>query len=117
MTERKDFATILDTMNQLSIKKDKDYAGDEFLSNFRVAKMLGVKPSMGAAIRLSDKWSRICQLVQKPNPEVIDETIEDTLMDMANYCIIMILLLREENGETSKKTTGWSDDGQGPVKL
>ena len=62
-----------------------------------MAENLGITSSMGVAVRLSDKWSRVCELLQKDEPQVSDERIEDTLMDMANYCLLMILCLREES--------------------
>lgn len=48
----------------------------------------------------SDKWSRICNLTQKmDNPEYADaismEGIEDTLIDLANYSLLCLILLRE----------------------
>ena len=104
MTGREDFKKILDTMNEISIAKNNDYAGNDFLSNFKMSEKLGVKPSMGCAIRISDKFSRICQLMQKDAPDVTDETIEDTLIDLANYCVIMVLLLREEQNERTRAT-------------
>lgn len=95
-----DFITLLDKQKEIALKKNSDYAGErDFLGNFKMAEALGIKPSTGIAIRLSDKWSRVCQLIQKDKPAVKDESLEDTLLDMANYSILMILCLKEEQGE------------------
>lgn len=92
-----DFTALLDKQKGIALKKNSDYAGEkDFLGNFKMSKALGIKPSMGIVIRLSDKWSRLCQLIQKDEPAVVEESIEDTLLDIANYSLLMILALREE---------------------
>ena len=104
MTETKDFIELIDRMKEIALAKNADYAGEEdFLKNFKIASMLGVKPSMGVAIRLTDKWSRVCQLLQKENPAVVEESLEDTLIDMANYALLMVLCLREEKQNKTEK--------------
>jgi len=48
------------------------------------------------AIRLSDKLERFCNLVDSPSDgKVKDETIKDTLYDLANYAIMAIIRLEE----------------------
>lgn len=48
-------------------------------------------------IRLKDKLNRLVSLNKKGEPSV-DESIEDTLMDMANYCIMAVMdIRRNEN--------------------
>jgi hypothetical protein len=51
----------------------------------------------GFLVRLSDKWSRICNLIgnQKENA-VLDEKVTDTLIDMANYCLILSVYLKSK---------------------
>ena len=40
---------------------------------------------------MSDKWARIkSALHEKCELEVKDELIEDTLLDLANYCILLL---------------------------
>ncbi len=43
---------------------------------------------------MTDKLSRIIRLLQQ-TANVTDEKIEDTLLDLANYSILLILMLRE----------------------
>ena len=54
---------------------------------------LGVEPWKGILVRMSDKWARIVQLSTK-EAAVKDETIEDTLLDLANYALLCILVRR-----------------------
>ena len=78
-------------LNDLYRKKNADY-GDSFHETF-------VEEGMAAArIRIGDKFRRFKQLT-KPNAQqkVKDESIRDTLIDLANYAIMTILEM--EDGE------------------
>jgi hypothetical protein len=98
-----EFKALLDEMLAIHDRKNHDYATDEDpYANFRVCEMMGVSPFKGIIIRLCDKFSRITGFAQKETLKVKDESIEDTLLDMANYCLLAILLRREE---TSKRKT------------
>jgi Domain of Unknown Function (DUF1599). len=55
----------------------------------------GVHPFEGVLVRMSDKWARINSLVKHGTSEVRDESIEDTLVDLANYAFIAVLILRD----------------------
>lgn len=66
-------------------KKNSDYgATNDPFANFR---MFG---EIGFAVRLSDKLSRIKTLIERGSAMVKDESIEDTLLDMANYCYLLL---------------------------
>ena len=78
---------ICNQLNKIYEKKNHDY-GDSFGNTYE---KLGI---ISAVTRITDKYNRLCSLATK-EAEVEDETIEDTLMDMANYCI-MTLIEREK---------------------
>lgn len=40
--------------------------------------------------RITDKYNRILSLYQKGTPQVA-ESIDDTILDMANYCILWLV--------------------------
>jgi anti-sigma28 factor (negative regulator of flagellin synthesis) len=48
---------------------------------------------------MSDKVSRIQQLIQNGKAEVKDESLEDTLLDLANYCHLLLAYLKEKRDE------------------
>jgi hypothetical protein len=99
MTDIKDYEKILVEARELVERKNSDYAGDkDFLGNFKMSQMMGLKPSQGVLIRIGDKYARICQLSQK-SASVPEETIKDTLIDLINYSVFMILCLEEEKGD------------------
>lgn len=86
---------ICDELNKLYEKKNHDY-GDSFHQTF-VEEGLAM-----TRIRLGDKFSRFKTLSRLTNSDsdqqqVTDESIRDTLMDLANYAIMTIL---EMDGET-----------------
>lgn len=41
-----------------------------------------------ALVRMSDKWNRLNSLALNPDIPIGDESIRDTLMDLANYCVM-----------------------------
>lgn len=83
--------SICDNMNKTYEAKNADY-GDSF------AKVREEYPE-AICIRLMDKLERLKQLVGGSIQQVKDESIEDTLLDMANYCIMEIVERRMENQE------------------
>lgn len=87
-------ANICKQLNDIYERKNADY-GDAF------AKSMSEYGMAMPAIRLEDKLNRFKALtVHNKSPRVSDESVEDTLMDMANYAIMTILELRlnkEEN--------------------
>ena len=42
-------------------------------------------------------------LVKNPNIDDLGESIEDTLRDMSNYCIMTLIELNKEKGGTNDK--------------
>lgn len=62
-------------------------------------------------VRMEDKISRLRSLSQKPAEEqrIKDESIRDTLLDLANYAIIAVI---EMDAEKEKYTTYGCDSNQ-----
>jgi len=86
----REFTKLTDSMVALTKRKNADYAGDS--DPFRNFREFG---TMGFLVRMSDKWSRIKNLVGSDKaPQVKDETVEDTLLDLATYSLLLICWLR-----------------------
>ena len=51
-----------------------------------------------ARIRLSDKLSRFKTLSKNPVQQVQDESMRDTLLDLANYAIMTVMEMDIQNG-------------------
>lgn len=76
-------------------KKAQDYGdGEDQYANMRVAEEFGDPPSKGAAMRASDKLSRLKTYYK--TGQLACEGVEDSYLDLANYAIIGLLLFREE---------------------
>ena len=77
---------ICDSLNDLYKAKNEDY-GDSFGKSY---KEYGLTMS---CIRLEDKLNRLKSLNKNGNAQVKDESIQDTLMDLANYAIMTLIEL------------------------
>lgn len=73
-------------LNSTYIAKNKDY-GNSFSKTFDE---FGYTMS---AIRLQDKLERFKRLISNTTQEVKDESIRDTLMDLANYALMTVMEL------------------------
>ena len=83
---RSSLTATLDELGVLLLSKHEDY-GPKNISDSPGG------PLNGLRVRLHDKLARLNNLIDnnsKPN----HETLEDTFMDMANYAIIGLLVLR-----------------------
>ena len=82
------FNTLLDQIKDTHEKKNHDY-GNSF------AKSMDEFGMPAAAIRLSDKLNRFKSLI-KSEAQIKDESIEDTLLDMAAYAIMTVEYLKKK---------------------
>lgn len=89
------FNEILKEMAELHEKKNKDYAGDDYLSNFKMSEGMGIPAWKGVIVRMTDKLSRIMNLAKSENAAVASETTSDTLTDLAIYAILARMLIEE----------------------
>ena len=76
-------------LNNLYATKNQKY-GDSF--SMTVQKY-GI---IAALTRISDKWQRFETLILTKDPGTPDESIRDTLLDMANYCIMTVMELDQK---------------------
>ena len=75
---------ICEEINDLYDRKNHDY-GDSFHQTF-------VEEGMAMArIRLGDKFNRFKTLSRGGDQKVNDESIRDTLIDLANYAIMTVV--------------------------
>lgn len=76
------FKRVLDRMAETYAKKNADY-GDSFTDG---CSRLGYQYALG---RIYDKYCRCENLLLNGNRKVKDETIQDTLIDISVYCILL----------------------------
>ena len=73
---------VTETM-ELCIKKNKDY-GSSVQDTFE---KFG---NISYLVRITDKYNRICSLLQNGKAEVEDESCSDTIRDLANYAFLWL---------------------------
>lgn len=80
---------IVEELNRVYEQKNTDY-GDSFAESVRE---FGI---VAALTRISDKYNRFKRLALGNRNLVGDESIKDTLLDMANYCIMLSMILEKD---------------------
>ena len=79
---------LCDLMHETYIKKNSDY-GNSF------SDLYDEYGSIISEIHIREKFNRFKQL--RTNESQVGESIEDTLMDMANYCLLTLLEIKKLN--------------------
>ncbi len=74
---------ICEYMINTYIRKNADY-GDSFA-------VLRKEFPEAILVRIGDKYNRLKTLMAKKKAEVIDESLQDTLLDLANYCVMELI--------------------------
>lgn len=89
---------ILDKIHETYIQKNNAYGNsfDESCDDFGVT---------AAVVRLSDKFNRLKTLTKNPDIPTGDESVMDTLLDMANYAILTYMWLENQQKKDDKPVT------------
>lgn len=92
------FNEILDKMKRVHDKKNEDYADSSNpYSNFEnTAKLTGLTVGQVFHVMISIKVERLRQLASGKTPNF--ESMEDTILDMANYCALWLSWIKLEEG-------------------
>jgi hypothetical protein len=80
-------------MNEICKAKNADYAGGEgdAFANFTMVEKMGFATTeQGFLTRMNDKMMRLANFVKNGTLQVKDESVTDTLLDLANYAILMV---------------------------
>ena len=86
------YDAIVKKAKSLCDDKNIDYAQtDEPFSNFEMVESLKICDTpTGILVRISDKIARISNLLQRNGEKAVtNEKLEDTLLDLINYSIIL----------------------------
>lgn len=90
------FHALLKQIGELHDKKQEDYGrkGDPF-ANVRASADWGIPAWIGTMVRANDKIKRLQSFAR--NGKLANEGVEDSLMDIAVYSLIALVLFREDN--------------------
>lgn len=96
-TQSKVFDETVQRMRDIMFKKGNDYANEDRLSNFKLAGAIcGLSAEQNCLSLIAVKVARLGTLISEsktPN----NESIEDSILDLCNYGLLLKMLLAEKN--------------------
>ena len=92
------FKNICEEMLTTFERKNHDY-GDSFT---QTVDKFGL---IASGVRMHDKLERFVNLAQKDVDMKVDESMRDTLLDLANYAIMTVMYIDDEIKEVSQQKT------------
>jgi len=102
--------TVVAKMNDIVRAKNQDYSGGgdcDAFNNFTMVEKKGTcSTEAGFLVRMEDKMMRINNLIKNGSAAVKDESIRDTLMDLANYSILMMGYIESKGKVTRRVAPG-----------
>jgi len=78
---------IFQHLEAVMIQKHQDYGPRNISDAFG-------GPMNGLLVRIGDKYARIKHLTKAKEGQANFESLEDSFLDLANYCVIAILVMR-----------------------
>lgn len=114
------FKELTEQMYNITCKKNADYTGDisEPFKNFTMVETIGfASAEQGFLTRITDKVMRVSSFVKNGILQMADEKVTDTLLDCANYCLLMICYLESKRTFASTFSTKDTQDMIGGLKL
>lgn len=83
---------IMNSIHEIYIQKNRAYGNsfDQSCNDFGVS---------AAMVRMSDKWNRLKTLTKNKDIPYGDESIKDTLLDLANYCVMTYIWIEHNEKE------------------
>lgn len=115
-TYLQEFKWITDRMYEITKAKNSDYTGDDNnpFDNFEAVARLGIASTeQGFLTRMTDKFMRITSFVKKGTLQVKDESVQDTLLDLANYSILLACYIKSGRRRGPVELGGSDEDNQG----
>ena len=103
-----------DHMHETLKRKNADYTGANAnpFSNFTTVEELSICSSeQGFLTRMTDKFKRIVSFVQLGVLQVKDESVTDTLIDLANYCLLMAAYIQHKREHADREKKGSVSNG------
>ncbi len=86
----------LTKLSRLHARKQHDYgAKTDPFSNVRASQDFGIKPWVGALVRLNDKMNRLKRFAERGT--LANESATDSMQDIAVYALIALILYQEES--------------------
>lgn len=93
------FTEFSQKQKDILLKKGDDYSGEDRLSNFKFAgQICGISAQKNCLSLIATKVARLGQLTDSKTPK--NESLEDSLLDLANYAILMAMIIKDKENDT-----------------
>lgn len=94
--QQRHFERMINKMAEVMMSKGDDYANADRLSNFKTAgAIVGISAEVNCLSLIATKVARLGVLLNnKETPN--NESIRDSVLDLANYAILLDMLLSEK---------------------
>ena len=102
------FKSLLDEMLETYKKKNADYGNSFKQTHLQFGEIAGL-------VRISDKVNRLVSLSKKTPDSQNYESKRDTYMDLANYCLMQVLVM-EEAESTEQTGQAWAKKVQDDLR-
>ena len=93
---------LCDQLTDTYIRKNHDY-GDAF------GKSIEEHGAIAGVVRMEDKFNRLKHIIKTNEVLVGDEKLEDTLLDLANYAIMMVIELQHPESPGEFEHDRWNE--------
>lgn len=91
--------------HEIMKSKNADYSGaqEDPFANFKAIEIYGIDTEIGFLTRMTDKMARIASFIKRGELMVKDESVTDTLRDLANYSMLLAAYLKSNRGRAWDK--------------
>lgn len=97
----KHFENFVEAQKKIMLSKGGDYANDDRLNNFKVAgEVCGIPADVQCLSLIATKVARLGVLLHTKNPN--NESIRDSVIDLANYTALLDMILSETEPVSSR---------------
>lgn len=92
--QEKVFSDFVKKQHQIMFAKGDDYANEDRLSNFKMAGTIaGLTAELNCLSLIATKVARLGVLLKGKTPK--NESIDDSLIDLANYSMLLYMIRQE----------------------
>jgi len=93
--QEKHFKEVTEKMANIMLSKGDDYANTDRLSNFKLAGgVSGLNAELNCLSLIATKVARLGVLLNS-NKEPNNESVQDSVLDLANYAILLSMILKD----------------------
>jgi hypothetical protein len=90
------FEAFTQKQKDVMLSKGDDYAGGDRLSNFKKAGTIcGLNAELNCLNLIATKVARLGELLNGKEPK--NESVEDSILDLANYSILLAMIRNDKN--------------------